>query len=244
MVEAEVEVQSRVVETIGDPPSYYETSLNEDRTRRLVLTKTSKDAWGVRTYGFKKYFNFKNEEKLTETFHNELLRVKMFAGELYVFVDHQTYSSRKVRVWERETVTNKTFRDICKLFGLTPEDLTWGVEFTPSYVSDSEWKEPFEVDFIPLKVQGELIADRLRAALDLKAHLEELYPDFADLVDHEIDVAKNRLMKFLTFEDISTATDPKEIPKWAWKWQYAHCQRRVNKDLKTKYVAEGLISKK
>lgn len=228
--------------THGEPPAIYQISLNEDRTQRLILHGGGRE-WHVDTCNLRKYLDFQGNEKMTETQRNEMMSVLLFAGELYVFIHHETFRKKSLKDWERNLIKESKFRDICALFDITPEDLQWSGCFNPSYVSKPDWKEPITIPLMTIQEQAEKYADKIREILAIESYLKKEHPDFSNFLKDDKKHFERGLKELLSFEDISIRTDPDEIPKWAWKRSSSYrCTKRRDKDLWSKYESQGIIT--
>ena len=226
----------------GEPPTHFSLILNEERTQRIEMCY-SDGKWIISTAGFKAYEDYDGSTQLSATFDHEILRAKMYAGQIYVWIERSTFVKRRLRRWERDVLKEKKFRDFCNLFGVTPENLQWKEVFTPSFVSEShQWIESIDINYISLDDQAEEIATQLRSAHEAMKWMKKHHPTLADNLTHAIFSLKTDLLRLLEFRDISTRTNPDEIPKWAWKRSWS-CTSRLHKQLADKYVAEGIIER-
>lgn len=226
--------------TRGDPITYYEIALNEDGTHRLSLRKDSR-CWILKSITMKKYLDFKNEEHLSEIQCHEILTAHLYGGEIHVRIITNTFQKSSFKKWEREIINDVKLRDVCSLFGIIPEDLDWPEQYTPSYVYEPTWKEPIQIEFISLSDQAEAIAEKIRRIHTLQKYLKTNFPEFDDIADTALFYARNEMNDLLSFREISSYTDPEEIPKWAWHDRGYQCKKRKHQALSKKYKLEGLI---
>lgn len=226
----------------GEPPTHFSLILNEERTQRIEMS-CSDGNWIISTAGFKQYEDYDGSTQLSATFDHDILRAKMYAGQIYVWIEHGTFVKSRLRRWERDIIKEKKFRDFCNLFSVTPEDLQWKDVFTPSFVSERhQWTEPIDISYISLDDQAEEIATQLRSAHEAMKWMEKHHPTLANNLTHAISSLKQDLLRLLEFRGISTRTNPDEIPKWAWKGSWS-CTSRLHKQLADKYVTEGIIER-
>ena len=141
---------------------------------------------------------------------------------------HDTYRKKRIAKWERDLIKGSKFRDICSIFGLTPEELLWDETFNPRFAKSpkADWTEPIDVEPLSLEEQVESVAEMVRTVLDATKYIEEHFPLYLNYVHSPEEDAIRELESILQLDTISTRTPPSDIPSWAWKGGGYSCRYR------------------
>jgi hypothetical protein len=219
-------------------------SLNDDGTHQLCLMHRD-HAWWVSTLTLRGYLDLQGVVRKVQSASNDLLLVEMHAGQCYVYQQNATLAKPSLRPWEREAIAGKKFREICTMFGLTPEQLEWNGDFTPRHLGKYyDWKEVVDVKLQSFEEQTETVAQRIRDLKSLIAYIARKYPSLENPLLADLKSAQIELQNLLTFHSIANNTDPVDIPQWAWKEEpYGRCKSRTYKAFEDRYAKEGLLQK-